>query len=399
VTVTVPRRPPAAQATSDARPICLVGPGTRFLSGITYYTFGLANALARHRPVSVLLLRGLLPARFYPGRRRVGADVTRIQLRPNVPRFDGIDWYWLPSAVRAVGFLFARRPRVLVLQWWTATALHTYLLIALVARTLGVSIVIEFHEVLDTGEERFRPVRAYVRALAPRLFRLAEGSICHSRFERDAVVDRYGLARDRIEVVPHAAVNPHGGGNALRPAPEGVCNILYFGVIRPFKGVEDLIRAFDGLSGAEAGRFWLTIVGETWEGWDLPLRLAEASPHRDRISIVNRYVDDEEADGLFRGSDLVVLPYRRSSQSGPLHVAMSLGRPVVVSAVGGLVEAVEDYGGAVLVPPATPDALRAGLLSGAELAGRRFENRREWADIVPRYSAAVDALTARARAA
>jgi glycosyltransferase involved in cell wall biosynthesis len=78
---------------------------------------------------------------------------------------------------------------------------------------------------------------------------------------------------------------------------------------------------------------------------------------------------------------------------------MSLGRPVVVSAVGGLVEAVEDYGGAVLVPPATPDALRAGLLSGAELAGRRFENRREWADIVPRYSAAVDALTARARAA
>ncbi|HET7171606.1 MAG TPA: glycosyltransferase family 4 protein [Gaiellales bacterium] len=384
---------------ADGRPICLVGPGTRFLSGITYYTFGLANALARHRPVSVVLLRGLLPARLYPGRRRVGADVSRIELRPNVPRFDGIDWYWLPSAARAVWFLLARRPRVLVLQWWTATALHTYLLIALVARALGVTVVIEFHEVLDTGEERFRPVRAYVRTLAPRLFRLAAGSICHSQFERDAVVDRYGLPGDRIEVVPHPAVNPHTGGEPIRLAPDGVCNILYFGVIRPFKGVEDLIGAFDGLSEEQASRYWLTLVGETWEGWDLPVQLAAASRHRDRISFVNRYVDDEEADGFFRGSDVVVLPYHRSSQSGPLHVAMSLGLPVVVSAVGGLVEAVEDYGGALLAPPASPDELRAALVQSAELAGRRFENRRGWGDIIPRYSAAVDALTARAEAA
>ena len=383
----------------DARPICLVGPGTRFLSGITYYTYGLANALAHRRPVSVVLLRGLLPARLYPGHRRVGADVSRLELGGNVPRFDGIDWYWLPSAVRAVGFLLARRPRVLVLQWWTATALHTYLLMALVARALGASVVIEFHEVLDTGEERFRPVRAYVRTLAPRLFRLAAGSICHSRFERDAVVDRYGLEGDRVEVVPHAAVNPHAGGEAIRPAPAGVCNILYFGVIRPFKGVEDLIRAFDGLSDEEAGRYWLTLVGETWEGWDLPVQLAAASRHRDRISFVNRYVDDEEADGFFRGADVVVLPYHRSSQSGPLHVAMSMGLPVVVSSVGGLVEAVEEYGGAVLVPPASPDALRDGLLRGAALAGRRFENRRGWADIIPRYTAAIDALTSRRHAA
>ena len=390
-------RRPTAGPTSGS--ICLVGPGTRFLSGITYYTFGLANALAQHRPVSVVLLRSLLPSRLYPGRRRVGADVSRIELRSTVPRFDGVDWYWLPSAARAVVFLLTRRPRVLVLQWWTATALHTYLLITLVARALGISVVVEFHEVLDTGEERFRPVRAYVRTFAPRLFRLAAGSICHSRFERDAVVERYGLPGDRIEVVPHAAVNPHSGGAPIRRAPDGVCNVLYFGVIRPFKGVEDLIRAFDGFSDEEADRYWLTLVGETWEGWDLPVQLAAASRHRERISFVNRYVDDEEADGFFRGSDVVVLPYHRSSQSGPLHVAMSLGLPVVVSAVGGLVEAVEEYGGAVLVPPASPDVLRAAVRSGAALAGRRFENRREWGDILPRYTAAVDALTAGGQAA
>jgi glycosyltransferase involved in cell wall biosynthesis len=396
--VSAPRSSGAA-AGPEARPICVVGPGTRFLSGITYYTFGLANALASHCPVSVVLLRSLLPARLYPGKQRVGSDVSGIELRSSVPRFDGVDWYWLPSAARAVRFLLRTRPRVIVLQWWTATALHTYLLIALVARRLGVSVVVEFHEVLDTGEERLRPVRAYVRTFAPRLFRLTAGSICHSRWERDAVVERYGLPSDRIQVVPHAAVNPHSRGEAIRPAPSDACNILYFGVIRPFKGVEDLIRAFERLADAEPGRYWLTLVGEIWEGWDLPIRLAAESRHRDRISVVNRYVDDEEADGFFRGADVVALPYRRSSQSGPLHVAMSLGLPVVVSAVGGLVEAVEDYDGAVLVPPASPQALAEGLARCTAHGDRTFTNRRGWTEIAPRYAAALDVLTQPARAA
>ena len=372
--------------------ICVVGPGTRFMSGITYYTFGLANALAGRESVSVVLLRSLLPARLYPGANRVGAQVSRVALRPDVPRYNGIDWYWLPSAARAIRFLGAHRPRVVVLQWWTATALHTYLLLALVARSLGAAVVIEFHEVLDTGEERLRPVRFYARTVAPRLFRLAAGAICHSEFERDAVIRRYGLPADAVTVVPHADANPHEGGVPIRSAPEGVCNILYFGIIRPFKGVEDLIRAFDELCASEPGRYWLTLVGETWEGWDLPARLVATSPNGARISFVNRYVSDEEVDGVFRGADVVALPYRRSSQSGPLHVAMSHGLPVVVSAVGGLVEAVAGYEGAVLVPPGDPSAIRDGVRRAAALKGLQFSSGRGWNEVAPQYASALAAL-------
>ena len=70
------RRGRERAARPPAGPICVVGPGTRFISGITYYTFGLANALARHGPVSVVLLRSLLPARLYPGAERVGSGVN-----------------------------------------------------------------------------------------------------------------------------------------------------------------------------------------------------------------------------------------------------------------------------------------------------------------------------------
>ena len=58
--------------------ICVVGAGTRFLSGISYYTLHLVKALARSHEVSVILMRQLLPTRFYPGRERVGASLTRL---------------------------------------------------------------------------------------------------------------------------------------------------------------------------------------------------------------------------------------------------------------------------------------------------------------------------------
>jgi glycosyltransferase involved in cell wall biosynthesis len=380
------------------RSVCVIGPGTRFISGITYYTYGLANALATTRPVSVVLLRRLLPARLYPGARRVGARVSSISLRPEVSRFDGVDWYWVPSLARAIAFLVRRRPHVLVLQWWTATALHTYLVIAAVARRLGADVVIEFHEVLDTGEDRLGPVRTYAGFLAPRLFRSATGSICHSEFERDAVARRFGLDRDQIAVVPHAASAPYEPARPIRTAPDGVVNVLWFGIIRPFKGVEDLIRAFDGLEADEAARYWLTIVGETWEGWDLPARLIEQSRYRDRITFVNRYVRDDEVDGYFRGADVVALPYRRSSQSGPLHVALAYELPVVVTGVGGLTESVKGYEGAVVVPPRDPNQLRDGLRRAAALVGRPLSHDRDWVDVALAYGAAIDSLTRSERA-
>jgi hypothetical protein len=62
--------------------------------------------------------------------------------------------------------------------------LHTYLVLALVARLLGTRVIIEFHEILDTGEAGMPLVRAYVSALAPLLFRLADAYTVHSQFDR-----------------------------------------------------------------------------------------------------------------------------------------------------------------------------------------------------------------------
>jgi glycosyltransferase involved in cell wall biosynthesis len=385
----------------------VVGPGTRFLSGITYYTYSLIEALgeAGHQ-CSAVLIRNLVPARFYPGRARVGGDLTGLRLAPDVPRVDGVDWYWGRSLVRAVAFLRRERPQVLVLQWWTGAVLHTYLVLALAARLHGAKVVVEFHEAQDVGEAGLPLVARYTDLLGRGLLRLSAARLVHSEFDRGLIEDRYGgtgtgtgtgtgnasgNGNGNVALVAHAGYDYLPPRPPLREAPAGVINLLFFGVIRPFKGVEDFIAAAD-LLGEAGSRFWFTVVGETWEGWDLPERLIAASPRRDRITFVNRYVTDAEAAGYFAGADVVVLPYHRSSSSGPLQIAMAAGLPVVATRVGGLVEATAHYPGVVLAEPSNPVSLADAILQAAELVGRRFRGVSTWADTARSYTELFDGI-------
>ncbi len=373
--------------------ICVVGAGTRFLSGISYYTLHVANAFARTPDVSIstILMRQLLPTRLYPGSQRVGARLTSQEYDSTVRVFDGVDWYWLPSMMRALLFLLRERPDVMVFQWWSGTVLHSYLLLALIARLLGARVVIEFHEVLDTGEAHLAVARAYVRLVAPMLVGLAQGFVLHSEYDRKLLRRHYALGQRPSTLITHGPYDhytlcdQHQRQPRLPAVHATCCNLLYFGVIRPYKGLEDLIRAFDALPEGEIDNYRLTIVGETWEGYTLPTQLVEQSRYRNRITLVNHYVSDAEAAEYFAAADAIVLPYHRSSSSGPLSIAMSLGLPVVVTRVGGLIEAVADYEGAILIPPMNPEELRAALRQVAQLRGKRFRNPHSWDSSISGY--------------
>lgn len=377
---------------AEPKRICLVGPGTRFLSGITYYTYCLINALTHAEyDCSAIFIRNLVPVRLYPGRARVGENLSDIRLPEHMRQVDGIGWYWGWSMVRAVAFLWKERPQILVLQWWTGAVLHTYLLLAMISHALGSKVIVEFHEAQDVGEARLPFAATYMNIGGRCLLKLSAGQLVHSQYDRDLIKSRYGL-NETLQMVPHAGYDYLPVKPPVRTAPKGAINLLYFGVIRPFKGVEDLIEAFEIIGVGELSRFWLTVVGETWEGWDLPNRLIASSPYGGRITFINRYVTDAEASGYFAGANLVVLPYHRSSSSGPLQIAMAKGLPVVVTRVGGLVEATAFYGGAVLVEPADPASLAEGIERGANLVGQRFNGANSWDETARSYSDLIDRI-------
>jgi glycosyltransferase involved in cell wall biosynthesis len=129
--------------------------------------------------------------------------------------------------------------------------------------------------------------------------------------------------------------------------------VLFFGLIRPYKGLDLLLDAWRGIEGAE-----LWVVGRA--RFDIaPLR---ATAPRG-VRFVERFVADRELPAFFRRADVVVLPYRRTDrfdQSGVLFTALAFGKAVVLTEVGGFGE-VAGTGAAALVRPGDPDALRGAL--------------------------------------
>jgi len=375
--------------------LVVIGSGWLFASGISHYTCLLTSALSDQYDVGALLMRRLVPQRLYPGRDHVGVAVANaIVYPPNIPVYNGVDWYWGPSLTNALRYLDQQQPTVLILQWWTGAVLHSYLRLASHAVRLGARVILEWHESQDVGEAALPGARRYVRALMPRLLDLVDAHVVHSDYDLRAISDAYSLGDALVSVMPHGPYD-----HLVRPAPpvatpasDAPFRLLYLGVIRPFKGVEDLVAAFSALDREIADQFRLLVVGETWEGWTAPDQAIAHSPHADLIERVDRYVTDAELTDYFNQADAVVLPYHRSSSSGPLHIAMSAGLPVIVTAVGGLIEAVKDYPGALLVPPHDPEALKEALLQMPGRRGCRYPDPHSWQRTELAYRTLIDRL-------
>jgi len=385
--------------------VMVVGSGWHMTSGISHYTYRLSAALAGQHPgsardgrgfeVSALLMRRLIPRRAYPGRARVGADVTDAVYPDNVSVYDGVDWHWGRSMRGALTFIDRQRPDVVILQWWTGAVLHSYLRLASYAARRGARVIMEWHESQDVGEAGLPGTRRYVTSLMPWLLAWSAAHVVHSDFDLGAITSAYPIGMSPVRVIRHGPYDhlaKPGLAVAASRSDGGPTRLLYLGLVRPFKGVEDLVEAFSSLDRADAERFRLTIVGETWEGWTAPAEAIARSRHADLIERVDRYVTDTELTGYFRRADVVVLPYHRSSASGPLQIAMSAGLPVVVTAVGGLVEAVRDYQGALLVPPRDPAALRDALLALPGLRGRRYVDPHSWGSVAGQFTALIDEI-------
>jgi glycosyltransferase involved in cell wall biosynthesis len=391
MTTQAPARPEPATATR----VMVIGSGWHMTSGISHYTYRLSSALAERHQVSVLLMRRLVPKAAYPGASRVGAGVTDAAYPEQVPVYNGVDWYWGRSMRGALEFIDRQRPEVVILQWWTGAVLHSYLRLAGYAARRGARVIVEWHESQDVGEAGLPGTRRYVASLMPWLLAWSAGHVVHSDYDLRAITSAYPLGMAPVRIVSHGPYDhlarprlavsvPRQGGEPVR--------LLYLGLVRPFKGVEDLVEAFSGLDRSDAERFRLTIVGETWEGWTAPAEAIARSRHADLIERVDRYVTDAELSAYFAKADAVVLPYHRSSASGPLQIAMSAGLPVVVTSVGGLVEAVRDYPGALLVPPRDPQALRDALLELPALRDRRYSDPHSWETTAGEFTALFDEI-------
>jgi glycosyltransferase involved in cell wall biosynthesis len=200
-------------------------------------------------------------------------------------------------------------------------------------------------------------------ASARRAFGAMDAVIAHSEHGARRLREQAGLDPDRVRVIHHGAfdyLTRLPDEKPLPPELEGAEGpvILFFGLLRPYKGIDTLLEAFRQVKGAE-----LWIAGNPRMDIE-PLRsLAAEAPGR--VRFLPRFIEDAEIPPILRRADVVVLPYRDAEHSGVLYAALAFGKPLVLSAVGGFPE-VAEQGAARLVPPEDPASLAATL---SELVG------------------------------
>ncbi len=234
-------------------------------------------------------------------------------------------------------------------QWLTIPSLDRHLLSARRPRLMTA------HYILPPQPSR-RQLRSVRQA-----FGAMDAVVAHSEHSAARLRDEVGLDPAKVRVIPHGAFDYLTRLSEEKPLPaelEGAQGpvILSFGLLRPYKGIENLLEAFARLGDGGNAELW--VVGNP--RMDVgPLReLADRAPGR--VRFVTRFVDDAEIPPIFRRADLLVLPYLDAEHSGVLYTGLAFGKPMVLSAVGGFPE-VAAAGAARLVSPGDTTALAAAL--------------------------------------
>jgi glycosyltransferase involved in cell wall biosynthesis len=242
-------------------------------------------------------------------------------------------------------------------QWLTAPAIDRFLL------PRG-PVVLTAHDLLPREP---RPGQLRAQRL---LYQQVSAVIVHSQFGRQTLVDRLHIDPEKVHVIHHGSFQHLTRQLVERPLPQELAAVqapvvLFFGLLRPYKGLEVLLQAWRGV---DQGELW--IVGRP--RMEITHLLALAG---ERVRFVPRFVSDAELPSYFRRADVVVLPYTstdRFDQSGVLATVLAFGRPSVLSDVGGFSE-VAATGAATLVAPG--DAATLGSVLAELLADPRQRER------------------------
>jgi glycosyltransferase involved in cell wall biosynthesis len=342
---------------------------------------------ARQSPPSVQLVD---PSAFTPpydralaaALARAGADVELVTTRflyGSVPEPDGYrvdERFYQRTAERGLStsgrlpfkaaehlrdmLAFRRAPGADVVhyQWLTFPPIDVRLLPPTRPRVMTA------HYILPPG-----PSRRQV-ASARRVFGAMDAVVAHSEHGAARLREEVGLPAERVRVIPHGAFDYLTNLAEEKPLPaeldgaEGTV-ILSFGLLRPYKGLENLLEAFAQVPDAE-----LWIVGNPRMEVEPLHELAALSGAR--VRFVTRFVEDAEIPAIFRRADIVALPYLDAEHSGVLYTGLAFGKPLVLSAVGGFPE-VAEAGAARLVAPGDTAALAAALRELAGNPGARAE--------------------------
>jgi glycosyltransferase involved in cell wall biosynthesis len=275
-----------------------------------------------------------------------------------------------------------------------------HVLVLLIAyRLLKNNIVWTVHE-LDAYESRHPRRDSWFRSA---VMWLSRRLVVHGEHTRRELIERYRYRRP-IDVVRHPSYTgwyPDTiGRNEARTQlnlPAAARVYLYFGYIKPYKGVEDLIQAFRALDDDTA---LLVIAGKPMDE-TIQREIESLAAPDARIRTHLAYIPDEAIQQFFRAADVVVFPFQHTQTSGSLMLALTYGCPVIAPAIATIPEYLDAHSSVLFHPGRPGDLLRAlrdaaaAPLDAMGVAARQQADTHTWAAMAAVHVAAYRAASQR----
>jgi glycosyltransferase involved in cell wall biosynthesis len=342
--------------------VVVIGPMPPFRSGVARHTHALASALAARADVEVsgISFSRQYPSFLFPGeddRDPGGARPADYAVEYMIDTMNPLTWRAAAKTVSAMS------PDIMITPAWTFFTAPCLGFVANRASRIGAEVVTIVHNAADHEEAWWKTKLSHYQLQS------ADRFVTHNNALAQTLRD-FGLSAS-VDIFPHPVYDDYPCPEKTLPREFGL-ELLFFGLVRPYKGLDIALRAL-ARSGRKDAR--LTIAGEFWDGRKETEALITELSLEDQVEIRPRYISDQETAELFARCDAVVTPYRTATGSGVVALAQHYRRPVIASAAPGLAEAVAHGRTGWIFPVGDVDAL-AGLL-------RRDVTRQSAAEMTP----------------
>lgn len=288
---------------------------------------------------------------------------------------------------RLLRYVTRSSPEWLHILWNGKLEIFDRTILMLYYKACGKKIALTAHNV--NGARRDAKDSFLNRVTLRMQYRLCDHIFVHTRKMKEELCHEFHVEEDAVTVIPYPmnhAVPNTGLSSAEAKSLLGLRTeervILFFGKIRPYKGIEQLIAAFKELLADASGKYRLIIAGEPTrdaQGYLRSLQDAAGSIGcPDQIMLRAEFIPDADLEVYFKAADVLVLPYKEIFQSGVLILAYSLGLPVVATDVGSFREDIVEGRTGFLCRPNDPADMARAIRKyfASELYGA-LDRRRE----------------------
>ena len=319
----------------------LIGPVFPYRAGIAYCTTRLAEELQ----CEVISFKRQFPKFLYPGGDDVDPTLPAAPARFLLDIVNPLTW------LRTALVLRRAKPDAVILVWWVWVWALPYLaLIKLLPKKTRV--ILQCHNIGD------KEPAAWKRMLTDLVLRRGDVLVVHAKTEAEDSAKRIGESASIIQTV--LPVHELGGAIPSRHDARRKLGLsgnvaLFFGHVRPFKGLDIALRAWCELRTSVT----LLVAGEAW--WKSEEEYRQLAAGLTNVRFDFRFIPDAEIATYFAAADVVLAPYRIEAQSGVALTAFHFARPVIATNVGGLPEIIEEGRNGMLVPAEEPGALAKAI--------------------------------------